>query len=68
MSAAGLRSVTAPVVRGDRFDLKTHYDPTGQMKNATWTPNGNFIDHSSLFDAGLFNMSPREVCAYEIKK
>lgn len=45
----------------DRFDLSTHYDPTGKTENATQTPYGNFIDQPGLFDAGFFNMSPREV-------
>ena len=45
----------------DRFDLNTHYDPTGKVENATQTPFGNFIDQPGLFDAGFFNMSPREV-------
>ena len=44
----------------DRFDLATHYDPTGKTENATQTPFGNFIDKPGLFDAGFFNMSPRE--------
>lgn len=48
-------------VPADRFDLSTHYDPTGQTDNATQTPWGNFIDSPGMFDAGFFNMSPREV-------
>ncbi|KAL2834295.1 hypothetical protein BDW59DRAFT_178759 [Aspergillus cavernicola] len=44
----------------NRFDLKTHYDPTGKTENATQTPYGNFVDKPGLFDAGFFNMSPRE--------
>lgn len=48
-------------VPADRFDLSTHYDPTGQTENATQTPWGNFIDNPGMFDAGFFNMSPREV-------
>ncbi|KAL8637986.1 MAG: hypothetical protein Q9228_004818 [Teloschistes exilis] len=47
-------------VPADRFDLATHYDPTGQTENATQTPFGNFIDKPGLFDAAFFNMSPRE--------
>ncbi|OCL13959.1 putative polyketide synthase [Glonium stellatum] len=47
-------------VPADRFDLSTHYDPTGKVENATQTPFGNFIDKPGLFDAGFFNMSPRE--------
>lgn len=46
----------------DRFDLESHYDPTGKTENATQTPYGNFIDSPGFFDAGFFNMSPREVC------
>ena len=45
----------------DRFDLESHYDPTGNTENATQTPYGNFIKNPGLFDAGFFNMSPREV-------
>jgi Beta-ketoacyl synthase, N-terminal domain len=48
-------------VPADRFDLSTHYDPTGKTENATETPFGNFIDKPGMFDAGFFNMSPREV-------
>ena len=48
-------------VPADRFDLETHYDPTGQTENATQTPYGNFMDKPGLFDAGFFNMSPKEV-------
>ena len=44
----------------DRFDLATHYDPTGKTENATQVPFGNFIDNPGFFDAGFFNMSPRE--------
>ncbi|MCJ1382994.1 hypothetical protein MMC17_006107 [Xylographa soralifera] len=44
----------------DRFDLSTHYDPTGKTENATETPFGNFIDKPGMFDAAFFNMSPRE--------
>ena len=53
---------THTTVPADRFDLKTHYDPTGQVENATQTPYGNFIDRPGFFDAPFFNMSPREVC------
>lgn len=45
----------------DRFDLETHYDPSGKTENASETPFGNFIDNPGFFDAGFFNMSPREV-------
>ncbi|KAJ5909050.1 ketoacyl-synt-domain-containing protein [Penicillium taxi] len=44
----------------DRFDLKTHYDPTGKTENAAQTPYGNFIDRPGYFDARFFAMSPKE--------
>lgn len=56
-------------VPADRFDLKTHYDPTGKTDNAATTPYGNFVDCPGLFDAGFFNMSPKEVCRpYGLKR
>ncbi|OJJ08490.1 hypothetical protein ASPVEDRAFT_89706 [Aspergillus versicolor CBS 583.65] len=51
---------TLTTVPPDRFDLETHYDPSGKTENATETPFGNFIDRPGYFDAGFFNMSPRE--------
>ncbi|KKK15179.1 hypothetical protein P175DRAFT_0472734 [Aspergillus ochraceoroseus IBT 24754] len=47
-------------VPADRFDIDTHYDPTGKRMNTTNTPYGCFIDEPGLFDAPFFNMSPRE--------
>ncbi|KAL9102125.1 MAG: hypothetical protein Q9163_002686 [Psora crenata] len=44
----------------DRFDVKTHFDPTGKKKNATQVPYGCFIENPGLFDARFFNMSPKE--------
>ena len=48
-------------VPADRFELSTHFDPTGKTPNATETPYGNFIDRPGMFDAAFFNMSPKEV-------
>ena len=45
----------------DRFDLATHFDPTGKTENCTTTEYGNFIDRPGFFDAGFFQMSPKEV-------
>lgn len=47
-------------IRPDRFDLDTHYDPSGQLRNSTLSPYGVFIDRPGYFDTRLFNMSPRE--------
>ncbi|RKF63530.1 Non-reducing polyketide synthase nscA [Golovinomyces cichoracearum] len=47
-------------VPSDRFDVDSHFDPTGTIENASETPYGNFIDNPGFFDAGFFNMSSRE--------
>ena len=47
-------------IRPDRFNLDTHYDPSGKLTNSTLTPYGVFIDRPGYFDTRLFNMSPRE--------
>jgi monodictyphenone polyketide synthase len=47
-------------IPADRFDVDTHYDPTGKRVNTSHTPYGCFIDEPGLFDAPFFNMSPRE--------
>ena len=47
-------------VPADRFDINTHFDPTGKKINATHTPYGCFVENPGLFDAAFFNMSPRE--------
>ncbi|KAK3374152.1 hypothetical protein B0T24DRAFT_704334 [Lasiosphaeria ovina] len=47
-------------IRPDRFDVKTHCDPSGKTKNTSLTPYGVFIDRPGYFDTRLFNMSPRE--------
>ena len=47
-------------IPADRFDIDTHYDPTGKQLNKSMTQYGCFIDECGLFDAPFFNMSPRE--------
>ncbi|KAL4893568.1 hypothetical protein BDV59DRAFT_201748 [Aspergillus ambiguus] len=47
-------------VPAERFDVDLHCDPTGKRKNTSLTPFGCFIDQPGLFDAGFFDMSPRE--------
>ncbi|KAL2148363.1 hypothetical protein VTH82DRAFT_2283 [Thermothelomyces myriococcoides] len=44
----------------DRFDVKTHFDPTGQKDNTSHTPYGCWIPEPGLFDPRFFSMSPRE--------
>ncbi|KAI3545136.1 beta-ketoacyl synthase domain-containing protein [Colletotrichum abscissum] len=49
------------VIPQDRFDVELHYDPERKNMNASHTQFGCFVDAPGLFDAGFFNMSPREV-------
>ncbi|KAH6649728.1 polyketide synthase [Chaetomium tenue] len=44
----------------DRFNVKTHVDPSGKGKNMSHTPYGCWIKDPGLFDHRVFNMSPRE--------
>ncbi|KAI0391562.1 ketoacyl-synt-domain-containing protein [Xylariaceae sp. FL0594] len=44
----------------DRFPLKEFYDATGQRPNSIMNTDGYFLEDPGQFDAGLFNMSPRE--------
>lgn len=52
---------THTLVPPDRFDLDAHFDPSDEKENTVGTRFGNFIDNPGYFDAGFFNMSPREV-------
>ena len=47
-------------IPADRFDVNTHFDPTGKGKNTSQIRNGCWIENPGLFDARFFNMSPRE--------
>jgi iron transport multicopper oxidase len=44
----------------DRFDVRTHVDPAGKVRNTSHTPFGCWIENPGLFDPRFFNMSPRE--------
>lgn len=48
------------IIPKDRFNVETHYDPTGKKTNTSHSPYGCFIEQPGLFDPRFFNMSPRE--------
>ncbi|KAB5525769.1 hypothetical protein GE09DRAFT_1152588 [Coniochaeta sp. 2T2.1] len=48
------------VVPANRFNVETHYDPTGKAINTSHTPYGCWIENPGFFDPRFFNMSPRE--------
>lgn len=47
-------------VPADRWDIKTHVDPTGKTRNTSKIPYGCWINEPGMFDPRFFNMSPRE--------
>lgn len=61
----------------NRWDVKTHVDPTLKAKNTSATPWGCWLNNPGLFDRSFFSISPREapqmdpaqrialMCAYE---
>lgn len=55
---------THTIIPPDRFDVDAHFDPSGEADNTIGTRFGNFIAKPGHFDAGFFNMSPREVRQY----
>lgn len=44
----------------NRWDVKTHVDPTLKKKNTSGTPYGCWLKDPGLFDAKFFMLSPRE--------
>lgn len=48
------------VVPKNRFNVDTHFDPTGKAINTSHTQYGCWIENPGLFDPRFFNMSPRE--------
>nr|BAW18768.1 topopyrone polyketide synthase [Phoma sp. BAUA 2861] len=44
----------------NRWDIKTHVDPTLKKKNTSGTPWGCWLKEPGLFDAKFFMLSPRE--------
>ncbi|RFU80155.1 beta-ketoacyl synthase domain-containing [Trichoderma arundinaceum] len=51
---------THTIIPSDRFDVDAHFDASGEAENTIGTRFGNFIANPGYFDAGFFNMSPRE--------
>lgn len=48
-------------IPSDRFDIQAHND--GNSASSATAPYGCFIDKPGMFDARLFNMSPREAAS-----
>ncbi|KAF7590070.1 hypothetical protein BBP40_003272 [Aspergillus hancockii] len=50
----------ASITPSNRWDVKTHVDPTLKKKNTMGTPYGCWLKDPGLFDAKFFALSPRE--------
>lgn len=48
------------ITPSNRWDVRTHVDPTLKRKNTSGTPYGCWLKDPGLFDAKFFNLSPRE--------
>ena len=62
--ADGRSGITGfPTDRG--WDLDSLYDPEGRRSHTSYVRRGGFIDHAADFDAGFFDISPREAIAMD---
>lgn len=50
----------ASITPSNRWDVRTHVDPTLKKKNTAGTPYGCWLKDPGLFDAKFFMLSPRE--------
>ncbi|GAB1191821.1 Non-reducing polyketide synthase pks27 [Aspergillus pseudonomiae] len=50
----------ASITPSNRWDVKTHVDPSLKRKNTMGTPYGCWLKEPGLFDAKFFSLSPRE--------
>ncbi|KAE8354552.1 beta-ketoacyl synthase [Aspergillus coremiiformis] len=50
----------ASITPSNRWDVRTHVDPTLKRKNTMGTPYGCWLKDPGLFDAKFFALSPRE--------
>ncbi|KAL8737909.1 MAG: hypothetical protein Q9181_001246 [Wetmoreana brouardii] len=57
---AYISASTETSIPKDRFNVQTHYDPSGKRRNTTLTPFGCFLERPGFFDAKFFGMPPRE--------
>ncbi|MGC7103159.1 beta-ketoacyl synthase N-terminal-like domain-containing protein, partial [Amycolatopsis lurida] len=47
------------------WDLDSLYDPEGERPHSSYVRSGGFIDRAAEFDAGFFDISPREAIAMD---
>ena len=48
-------------IPANRFDVEKYYDPEPGKPGKIMSRYGGFVNEIDTFDAGFFNMSPREV-------
>ncbi|RAL03688.1 ketoacyl-synt-domain-containing protein [Aspergillus ibericus CBS 121593] len=60
LAIIGYSGHVARITPGNRWDVRTHVDPTLKRKNTMGTPYGCWLKEPGLFDASFFMISPRE--------
>ncbi|QBI54872.1 type I polyketide synthase [Streptomonospora litoralis] len=59
------RDVVAPFPADRGWDTAGIYDPQGERSGTTYAREGGFLEDVALFDAGFFDISPREATSMD---
>ena len=58
--SCAMASILSPKCQKSRWDADAYYDPDPDANGKMYTRDGSFVNEVDTFDAGFFNISPRE--------